>query len=261
MRLNFRRLAPRSLSEVIEKLKRSLSRFRAYRGARFVYHLVTDRTFRRDHLQLLRGAGDLYQYRTITSSNRYPRIFAFLRERLENVPSPRLLSFGCATGEEVFTLLDYFPGARVKGIDINPANIDCCRERLKEAGGNPNVEFELGGSAAGEVPGSYDGVLAMAVFQRPQLKTDLDIASCEKFIRFADFERSSTELASCVKPGGYFAIAHSAFRFADVAVAADFSMEMANPPGTIFFPRFDRNNRRVAGDAPEQVVFRRRQTR
>jgi SAM-dependent methyltransferase len=243
---------------VFEKLKRSLRRFRAYRAARFGYHFATDSTFRRDHLQLLRGTRSLYQYRTITSANRYPRIFAHLRERLEGLPSPRILSFGCATGEEVFTLREYLPKARVKGVDINPANIARCQERNRDSGGDPQVEFEAKGTAAGEAPGSYDAVLAMAVFQRPQLKTDPDIASCEKFIRFADYEQAVTELAACVKPGGYLAIAHSAFRFADTGAAADFSVEMENEPGAVFFPRFDRENRRIPGLAPEQVIFRRR---
>jgi SAM-dependent methyltransferase len=244
---------------VFENLKRSLRRFRAYRAARFGYHFATDRTFRTDHLQLLRGTRRLYQYRSITSANRYPRIFALLGERLRGVPSPRILSFGCATGEEVFTLREYLPQAHVKGVDINPANIARCLERRRDSGGDPLAEFEVAGTAAGETPGSYDAVLAMAVFQRPQLKTDPSIASCEKFIRFADFELAVAELASCVKPGGYLAIAHSAFRFADTAAAADFSFEMAIEPPAVFFPRFDRDNRRIPGLAPEQVVFRRRQ--
>ena len=246
------------LKNVFENLKRSLRRFKAYRAARFGYHFATDRTFRRDHLQLLRGTRRLYQYRTITSSNRYPRIFAHLGERLKGVPSPRILSFGCATGEEVFTLREYIPQAHVKGIDINPANIAACLERRRESGGDPLVEFEAKGTAAGESPESYDAVLAMAVFQRPQIKTDPDIKSCEKFIRFDDFEQAVTGLARCVKPGGYLAIAHSAFRFADTEVAAAFTMEMANDPTAVFFPRFDRENRRIPGLAPEQVVFRRR---
>ena len=243
---------------MFETLKRSLRRFRAYRAVRFGYHFATDGTFRRDHLQLLRGTRRLYQYRTITSSNRYPRIFAFLGERLKGVPSPRILSFGCATGEEVFTLREYLPGAHVKGIDINPANIARCRERQRVSGGDPLVEFEAKGTAAGEAPGSYDAVLAMAVFQRPQIKTNPDIASCEEFIRFEDFEQAVTELASCVKPGGYLAIVHSAFRFADAGVAAGFSVELENEPGAVFFPRFDRENRRIPGLSPEQVIFRRR---
>ncbi len=242
----------------MEKLKRSLSRYGAYRGLRFVYHLATDGIFRRDHLQLLRRTPHLYQYRTITSANRYPRIFAFLAERLGDVPSPRILSFGCATGEEVFTLREYFPCAHLKGIDINPANIAICNERNREPDAKPRAEFEAKGTAAGERPGSYDAVLAMAVFQRPQLKADRDIASCEKYILFEDFERAVTELALCVRPGGYFAMAHSAFCFADTAVAGGFSLEMTRESGSVFFPRFDRNNRRIAGVAPEQVVFRRR---
>jgi SAM-dependent methyltransferase len=246
---------------VLENLKRHLRRYRAYRGARFAYHFATDATFRRDHLQLLRGAGHLYQYRTITSANRYPRIFALLAERLGDVASPRVLSFGCATGEEVFTLRRYLPGAFVKGIDINPANVALCRERAGDGGGDPQVAFDTGDSAAGEAPASYDAVLAMAVFQRPQLKTDPDIASCERFIRFEDFERAVTELAACVKPGGYLAVAFSVFRFADTAAAAEFTVEMENEPTARFFPRFDRYNRRIPGVVPEQVVFRRRQDR
>ena len=243
---------------MLEKLKRSLSQFAAYRGARFTYHFATDGIFRRDHLQLLGRNSHLYQFRSVTSANRYPRIFAFLRDRLEAVPAPRLLSFGCATGEEVFTLREYLPHAHVKGIDINPANIALCRKRHRDHGASPMVAFEVGASARDEAPGSYDAVLAMAVFQRPQLKTDPGIESCAGIIRFEDFERTVTELAGCVKPGGYLALAHSAFRFADTAAAAGFTLELERAPGRVFFPRFDRDNRRIREEAPEQVVFRRR---
>jgi len=36
----------------------------------------------------------------------------------------RLLSFGCSRGEEVFTLRHYFSTAAIKGIDIDPDNVD-----------------------------------------------------------------------------------------------------------------------------------------
>src|ERR1700678_4249394 len=155
---------------VFERLKAVLRPFRTYRAARFAYHFGADPVFRHDQWLRLRRPRYLFQYRSITSPDRYPAIFELVREGLRDQNEPRMLSFGCASGEEVFTLRDYFPRASVKGIDINPRNIAVCRTRHRERGGDPAILFELNASASNEVACSYDAVFCLAVFQRPKLK-------------------------------------------------------------------------------------------
>ena len=83
---------------------------------------------------LLAAAEGLYQPYGTTSADRYPDIFLAVRKLLEGDASVRILLFGCATGEEVFSLRRYFPEANIAGLDINPLNIAVCRFRRLKAG-------------------------------------------------------------------------------------------------------------------------------
>ena len=238
---------------MIDRVKATLRPFGWYRAARFGWHYLRDPIFRRDHRLARRQPENLFQFRTVTAPNRYPRLFAYLREHV-TAPHARVLSFGCATGEEVFSLRRYLPAATIKGLDINPANIATCASRLAVAP-DAGLAFAVGSSAATETPESYDAVLALAVFQHPDLKLDRRVATCAPRIRFVDFERVVAGLAAGVKPGGYLALRHTAFRFADTACSRDFTLRLELPTEVAFFPRFDRDDRRIADAATEQVVF------
>lgn len=239
---------------MFEALKAPLRRFRVYRGMRFAWHVATDPVFRADQIMRVRRPGNLFQYRSFTLPDRYPSIFQFLQRQLGELPQPRLLSFGCATGEEVFSLRRYLPRAKIKGVDINGTNLAICRERLAE---RPDVDitFAQQDSAGAEEPGVYDAVLCLAVFQHQSLQ-DPTIRTCERYIRFADFEATLAGLARCLKPGGYLALRHADFRFGDTAVSADFEGVLRLPAGAPPHPRFDRHNRRVPDEADGDIVFR-----
>src|SRR5581483_6848361 len=96
---------------------------RPLRAARFAWRLLCDPPFR--HMMRLywwpkRGT---FQPFNDTQPDRYPAIFRFVQARLGAETPAAILSFGCATGEEVFSLRRYFPRATIKGVDINPGNI------------------------------------------------------------------------------------------------------------------------------------------
>jgi trans-aconitate methyltransferase len=242
---------------VIDRLKARLRPLGAYRAARFGWHFLTDPIFRRDHLLGWKRPKDLFQFRSITAPNRYPRIFSVVQTELAAVPVPKLLSFGCATGEEVFSLRDHFPRAEIRGLDINPGNIATCRARLHQHP-DPAISFATASTADAEAAGSFDAVFALAVFQHPSLKRDPAIATCEPLLNFADFERIVRGLAASVKPGGCLAVRHAMFRFMDTAVARDFTVVLELPVESECFPRFGRNNRRVPDAVTEAVVFRKK---
>lgn len=251
------RIGGRHAAVMFETIKGRLRRFRVYRALRFAWHCGTDRTFRGDQIMRLRRPRNMFQYRSVTESDRYPGIFSFVRERLAEVEAPRLLSFGCATGEEVFSLRAYFPTAVIKGVDINAGNIAVCRARLGQRG-DAKIVFAHQDSAEGEVPESYDAILCLAVFQHQSLQ-DPAIRSCERFIRFEAFEDTLEGLARCLKPGGYLAIRHADFRFADTKVSAGFEVVRWIAPSGVPHPRFDRHNRRVPDEFDTEVVFRKRE--
>lgn len=243
------------LGGMIERLKAVLRPFRLYRAAGFAYNFIRDPVFRRGQRLRWKNPPGLFQPNPLTVPNRYPGIFRFVSTHMGAKRNPRLLSFGCSYGEEVFSLRRYFPGASIKGVDINPANIVACQARFEREGRDGSIEFECKNSADGERPDSYDAVFCMAVFQRATLKKDRAVESCEPHLRFAEFARTVAGLAACVRPGGYLVIRYSMFRFAETECARDFQSILSRPTPTEFFPRFDRDNRRVADAAEEEVVF------
>lgn len=241
---------------VFESLKAPLRRYRLYRGLRFAWHCATDGTFRRDQIMRVRRPGNLFQYRSLTYPDRYPGIFGFVRDRLAGVARPRLLSFGCATGEEVFSLRGYLPNAVIKGIDINAGNIAVCRARLARTP-DAAMMFAQRDSAADEAPESYDAIFCLAVFQHQSLQ-DPRIQSCEGYLQFSAFEATLTGLARCLKPGGYLAIRHADFRFMDTAVSASFRVALRLNPAGAPHPRFDRHHRRLSDEFDTDVMFQKR---
>lgn len=240
----------------LERLKARLRRFRLYRVLRFARHFATDSVFRGDHLRLLRPPRGQFQYRSFTGENRYPRVFGFLREQLAEVREPRLLSFGCATGEEVFSLRRYFPDAIIRGVDIDAHNVARCEERRRRID-DPKIQFAQQASVGTTETGCYDAVLCMAVFQHSALK-EPRIRSCESYIRFADFKSTLAGIARATKPGGFLAIRHADFRFSDTACSLDFEAVLRIEPHGAPHPRFDRNNRRLPDEHDAEVVFRKR---
>ncbi len=111
---------------------------------------------------------NLFQVNNCTQGNRYPVLFRLAREKLGDGPALQLLSFGCSTGEEVFTLRKYFPDATIKGIDINPHNISVCEQRLAN-NPDPKIHFELADSVKREPVAAYDAIFCMAVFRHGDL--------------------------------------------------------------------------------------------
>ena len=164
---------------------------------------------------------NLFQPYCYTAMHRYPRCFAFARDTLGEASAVNLLSFGCASGEEAFTLAQYFPQARIKGIDINARAIATAQRATPPALAD-RIRFETASSAAAEPDAGYDAVFAFAVFRDDALKSFPP--RCDHVLRFADFDRAMSALARCLKPGGLLFLRHAHFHFADSNAAKDFDV-------------------------------------
>ena len=154
-------------------------------------------------LQRDRRSG-LLQPSPTTSANRYPQIFSFLGAALADATDPRILSYGCSTGEEVFSLHHRCAGAQITGIDINPHSISIAKRRL-DGQKLSGITFECASSPAALPTAHFDAILCMAVLQHGALRLDSPI-SCADHIRFADVAAIITGLARCLKPGGLLVI-------------------------------------------------------
>lgn len=207
-------------------------------------------------LTLLRPAG-LFQPSGTTEANRYPDIFAQVKAHLGDRAELRLLSFGCSTGEEVFSLAALFPTARIRGIDIARARIRTCRARWRRQGKPARIDFIQTGTTEKEAAESYDAVFAMAVFRHGTLGTAPP--RCQPYFDPRAAERALTDLARLVKPGGFLAIRHANLRFSDLPVSEGFEpVYQCPPPPVIRSPIYDLDGHLRPGIAGDDGLYRKK---
>lgn len=203
------------------------------------------------------SGGGLLQPATVTSQDRHPDLFDRVGELLTDIESPAILSFGCSTGEEVFTLGRRFTTATVRGIDINPACIRAAR-RSFAANPDPRISFTRADSASDEVPHSYDAIFALSVLRHGRLDAEQP-DNCSTILPFARFAAAITALDACLKPGGFLIIWGSHFRFADLPLATGYELILSRPTPPDL-PVYGSDNRRFAEPGIEQIILSKRAT-
>jgi SAM-dependent methyltransferase len=230
----------------------------AVRVLRRIWRLATDRPYRvMVRLQWLRPRA-LFQPDNDTSPNRYPRVFRFVASRLDVSSDLNILSYGCSSGEEVFSLREYFPAAAIKGIDINAGSIALCRKRLKRTP-DTKISFAVADATIAENTASYDAIFCMAVLRHGRLDAP-NVTRCDHLIRFEDFARTVADFARCLKPGGLLVIRHSNFRLCDALAGAAFEPILAIelPETAKKSPIFGPDNELMNGVAYLDTVFQKR---
>lgn len=228
----------------------------AIRVLRRLWRLAVDRSHRKvTWLNLMRPKG-VFQPFSVTFENRYPQIFSFVQAQLGAESDVRLLSFGCSTGEEVYSLRKYFPRAFIKGIDVNSVSIAACRRRLALAP-DAALAFETASSTAAEPAASYDAIFCMAVMRHGSLGNP-GVTRCDHLIRFEDFAQAAADFERCLKPGGLLIIRHSNFRLCDAPAGASFEtiQRLQYSDKVKATPIFGPDNRLIEGVKYFDTVFR-----
>jgi SAM-dependent methyltransferase len=179
----------------------------------FVEYLVNPRA--RELRRIARTpASNLFQPGGRTAFDRYTVLFSALRDQLEDSAAPRVLSFGCAVGDELLSLRHYLPRAVLTGIDINRHSLRIARGRLAD----PAVSLVAGGSLTEAGVGQFDAIVCLSVLQRSEILT-LRPDDCSPYLRFDQYERTVEEFDRHLIPGGLLLLYHTTFRFSDLAVA------------------------------------------
>lgn len=195
----------------------------------------------------------IHQDVTETRRDRYPRLFASAAALLGDASSPRILSFGCSSGEEVLSLRDYFPAAAIVGAEINRGELAACR-RLPP---HPRTVFIHSTRARIADHGPYDAVFCMAVLQRrPHAVARAGVADIARHYPFARFADEIAFLTEQLRPGGLLIVEHSQYRVED----ADAPLAPVRDSGTWAAdgPRFDRDGALIRPQPIVSRIFRKR---
>lgn len=183
-----------------------------------------------------------HQLTSTTSSDRYPELFnEAVREYGAATPA-KILSFGCSTGEECFSLKKYFPLARIVGVDINKQN-------LKTASRNNNsaeIKFVYSSTENIQLEGKYDLIFCLSVLCR--WEDTKHLTNCEETYPFTKYEETVSMLADQLLPKGLLVIYNSNFRFEDTKHFQHF--EIVSTPSVTdsgFVNKFDSHNEAITG--------------
>ena len=188
-----------------------------------------------------------------TDYDRYPTIFEEVRRLAGDNADSKILSFGCSTGEEVFSLADkYFLETQITGLDIDSRSIKTAIRN------NPYPErvqfFETSDSTLREC-GPFDVIFAMSVLCAWPESKDLDNIS--PLMTFDDFERHTSFLHQHLKCHGFFVIYNASFCFSDSGVSSSYrAIQMKGQNESGFVKKFDRNNRSMKGYVYAHSIFK-----
>lgn len=192
-------------------------------------------------LFLRRFIKEQHQLTSTTSSDRYPELFSEVRSSISHAGEDlSILSFGCSTGEECFTMKSYFPRSKITGVDINKRNLKKAASKNK----CKDIKFKYSTSEIIAHHGKYHLIFGLSVLCRWEDTKDLD--NCGDIYPFKKFSETVEMLATQLKPGGLLIVYNSNFRFEDTSAFADF--EIVPTPSVRdsgFVHKFDSFNNRI----------------
>lgn len=172
-----------------------------------------------------------------TTLFRYPTLFGYAYYLQKNgfLPAnPRILSFGCSTGEELLSLRHYFPTARLFGCDVVKTALEQARQLTRG-----DAWTTVFGSTTGAIRshGPYDLIMANSVL----CENSADPVRLKTMFPFSRFEDLLCDVAQYLAPDGVICL-HNASYLAEES--PDF-LRLAAPVRSHFaalgyVPRFSR---------------------
>ena len=185
---------------------------------------------------------DQHQLTSTTGSDRYPELFSEAKVAVIALKKPySILSFGCSTGEECFTMKSYFPDSKIViGVDINKGNL----RRAASRSTGSDIQFLFSTPKTIAANGQYGLIFCLSVLCR--WEDTKDLANCENVYPFKKFTETVGFLAGQLLTGGLLIIYNSNFRFEDTPFFQAF--EIVTTPSVSnsgFVHKFDSQNNRI----------------
>jgi chemotaxis methyl-accepting protein methylase len=192
------------------------------------------------------------QTSTVTALDRYPSIFeSATRAIAERNGTTKVLSFGCSTGAEVFTLDSiYLEGCEIIGLDIN-------YEAIKEAKTRPisnKNKISYFETKEFDYKQKFDVIFAMSVLCNwPQTQNKLYI---KDMYSFDDFSQQTIEIDRLLNVGGFFVIHNSNYYFEDTTTFLDsYKIYDVAQSDIGFVTRFDKKSKPYSNNRSGNVIF------
>lgn len=181
-----------------------------------------------------------HQSRSYTYENRYPALFAICKEYFKDRENVKILSFGCSTGEEVYSINSYLPQATIIGTDLNHYNLrQCNKKETKE-----HIRFIHSLSEEYQQSCNFDAIFCMAVLQHINNRHGVNMAT--KFT-FQQFEEQLIALDEKLKVDGLLFIDQTDFDFLQTSIHSRYSPLEAEGSRTVSNrPLFNSNNVKVS---------------
>jgi hypothetical protein len=160
------------------------------------------------------------QVSNTTRLNRYPHVFATVALAASAMALPRILSYGCSSGEEPHTLAsNYFPEAQIIGLDVSE---DALAQARSLNAREKRVTIDRSNRETLSSHGPYDVIFAMSVLCRwPESRRMDDIAEFFPFARFVD---QIAMLDAVLTPGGLLVIYNANYEFLDTPVSTGYDV-------------------------------------
>lgn len=177
-----------------------------------------------------------HQTHTTTEFNRYPDIFAFVGANWPHLQN--ILSFGCSSGEECFSLRNYFPNASIFGLDRDQQVLSLAQSKNID----PAIFFT---DSINAIP-NVDAVFAMSVFCRHPESSELEH---NHIYSFDDFSKGITLLDSKLNTNGLFVIFNSNYHFLDTSISQSYKPIQTDLRNE-FVRKFDKNGDYTTAKSP-----------
>ncbi len=206
-----------------------------------VFRFVAVPAYRSRVVNTFRFKENYHQFSNFTQINRYPSLFTFAQSYFREHPNPKILSFGCSTGEEIATLADYIPQATFVGVDINT----WCIKQANKKHSSPNRFFYHSLAKSFEEAQDFDAVFCMAVFQNPENRHDKE--RTVSAYPFEQFEKQLIALDKKIKAGGLLFIDHCDFNFLETSLRTSYQIvSFKENQQRRERPIFNRKNQKIA---------------